>query len=275
MSALWLWLCVLLQVSWTFPMYSRKAPGHMAIHSKLGRPGNVETNNFIKKPRSENQNRERIENMLERLAADRVSKGQDSLKYHRTQCNHMNQSWTHWQDFTNNQDPGSVYMFRVFTGPLQPTFPQRNLFQYITRIYRCCKLRLNCPKIKGLQGTLEDGGKEIALYMDSDIFGLSVRRAELHLEVLADELVTVIPALSINGVTHSRFLQLRSGHIIDLALDIMFLLQALKEKDMEAMILEDVTELSLTLHCIKDDLHVPCSRHRVSLLHAPFIALQY
>ncbi|KAM5191669.1 uncharacterized protein ACMZJ9_001633 [Mantella aurantiaca] len=273
MSILWLWLCVLLQVSWTFPMFLKKTSGHVTVHA---RPEKAEQpNNFIKKQKSENQSRERVEKIMAKLTADRWSKGQDSLKYHRTQCNYMNQSWTQGLDPTINQDSKSVYMFRASTGHLKATFPQKNLFQYVSRIYRCCKLRLNCPKIKGLQGTLQDEKREISFYIDSDNFDLSIRRAELHLEILADEQLTVIPALTINGHTHSRFTQLRNGHIIDLTLDVMFLLQALKEKEPDTMADEEVTELSLMLHCIKNELHVPCNSHRVSLLHAPFIALQY
>ncbi|XP_077317175.1 uncharacterized protein LOC143939955 [Lithobates pipiens] len=272
MSTLWLWLCVLLQVSWTFSMFLRKTSDHVPVHAK---PERAAQTNIIKKQRADNQNRDRIDTIMAKITADRWSKGQDILKHHRTQCNYMNQSWTYWHDSSDNQDPKSVYMFRIFTGPLKATFPQRNLFQYVSRVYRCCKLRLNCPKVKGLQGTMADGKKEISLYIDPDNFGLSIRRAELHLEVLADEQLTVFPVLTINGHTHSRFTQLRSGHIIDLALDVMFLLQALKEKETDSMVNEEVIELSLALHCMKNELHVPCNSHRVSLLHAPFIALQY
>lgn len=155
MSTLWLWLCLLLQVSWTFPMFLRETSGHVAMNAKQERT--AQTNNFIKKQRAENQNRERVEKIMAKFTLDRLSKGQDTLKYHRTQCNYMNQSWTHWIDSADHQDPKSVYMFRVFTGQLKATFPRQNLFQYVSRVYMCCKLRLNCPRIKGLQGTLHDG----------------------------------------------------------------------------------------------------------------------
>ncbi|XP_072271534.1 uncharacterized protein [Pyxicephalus adspersus] len=271
MSSFWLWLFVLLQVSSTFPMYVRNTSGPAPMYAKPERTAQM--NNLIKKQK-ENQNKERIEIMAK--LTDRWSKGQDILRYHRTQCNHMNQSWTHWQDSTAViQDSKSDYTFRVFTGPLKATFPQRNLFQYVNRVYRCCKLGLNCPKIKGLQGTLEYGKNEINIYIDPDIFGLSIRRAELHLELLADEHLTIIPSLTLNGHTYSRFTQSRSGYITDLALDVMFLLHALKEKDVDSMAIEEVTELQLTLYCMKNELYVPCHLKKVSLLHSPFIALHY
>ncbi|XP_075709888.1 uncharacterized protein LOC142743224 [Rhinoderma darwinii] len=254
-------------------MYSRKTHGHTPVPNKIERA--VETNNFIKKQRSESHNRERMERILEILGADRWSKGQDILKYHRSQCNYMNQSWTQWQGSTENQDPSSVYMLNVFIRPIKPTFPQKNLFQYMSRIYRCCKLGFSCRRIKGLQGILDEGIKEAAFNIDSDIFSLSIQRAELHLEVSADEQLTVIPVLNINGLRRSSFRQMRSGHIIDLALDVMFILQALKETDMAYTVNGVVTELSLSLHCIQNDLHVPCNLHRVSLLQPPFITLQY
>ncbi|XP_073529145.1 uncharacterized protein [Phyllobates terribilis] len=131
-------------------------------------------------------------------------------------------------------------------------------------------VRLASPMCQFLKG-----GREAAFYIDLDVFSLSIHRAELHFELSAEEQVTVIPVLNMNGLRHSSFTQIRRGHIIDLTLDVMFILQALKEKEMVETAIEDVTELSLSLHCIQNDLHVPCNPHGVSLLHHPFIALQY
>ncbi|XP_077136980.1 uncharacterized protein LOC143793938 isoform X1 [Ranitomeya variabilis] len=268
MSTFWLYLCVTMQVSWNLPVYSLKTLGHLPVQNKIGIAG--ETNNFIKQQRPE-----RMDYALEILDNDRWSKGQDILRHHRSQCNYINQSWTQWQGSTDSKDPDSVYMLKVFTGPLKPIFLQKNLLQYMSRIYRCCKLGFRCRKVKGLQGTLDKGGNEAAFYIDLDIFSLSVHRAELHFELSAEEQVTVIPVLNMNGLRHSSFTQIRRGHIIDLTLDVMFILQALKEKEMVETMTEDVTELSLSLHCIQNDLHVPCNRHGVTMLHHPFIALQY
>ncbi|KAG8596895.1 hypothetical protein GDO81_002087 [Engystomops pustulosus] len=254
-------------------MSSMKTHGLSPVFSKTGRA--VETNNFIKKQRTDTNIREQVQNILQILSTDRWTKGQDMLKYHRSQCNYMNQSWTQWQGLMDYDEPSSVYMLRVFTGPIKPMFPQKNLFQYMSRIYRCCKLGFSCRRIKGLQGTLDEGRREAAFYIDTDVLSLSTQRAELHLHVSADEQLTVIPILTINGLRRSSFTQMRSGHIVDVALDVMFILQALKDKEMEDAVKEDVTELSLSLLCIYNDLHVPCNGHRVSLLHSPFIALQY
>ncbi|KAM3936713.1 uncharacterized protein RB166_021792 [Leptodactylus fuscus] len=268
MSRFWLCLYVFIQVSWSSPIMN--SLGHLPVH-KIGRA--EESNNFIKKQRSES--RERTENILEIFGTDRWSKEQDILKYHRSQCNYKNQSWTQWQGSADHQDLTSVYDVKVYTGPLKPIFPQKNLFQYMGRIYRCCKLGFSCSRIKGLQGTLDEGGRELAFYIDSDIFSLSIQRAELHLQISADDQVTVIPVLNVNGVRRSRFVEKRNGLIIDLALDVMFILQALKERDMADMVHEEVIELSLSLHCMQSDVHVPCNLHRVSLLHSPFITIQY
>ncbi|XP_066458068.1 uncharacterized protein [Eleutherodactylus coqui] len=262
MSRFGLCLCVFIQASWTFPMYAMKTHGYSA-------------DNLIKKQRSDSQHRERMENILEMFGADRWSKGQDILKHHRSQCNYMNQFWTQWQGSTDNQDASSVFMLKVFTGPLKPVFPQKNLFQYMSRIYRCCRLGFGCRRIKGLQGTLDEGGRVAAFYIDSDVFSSSIQRAELHLEVSAGEELTVIPELFINGLRRSSFTQIRRGPIMDLSLDVMFLLQVLKEKALADPVNEEVTELSLSLHCIQNDLQVPCNLPGAPLLQPPFIALQY
>ncbi|XP_044144825.1 uncharacterized protein LOC122933828 [Bufo gargarizans] len=268
MSTFWLCLCAFVQFSWTLPMYSEKTHGHSPEHNKIGRA--VEPNNFIKKHRPD-----QMESILQKLGADRWSKGQDILKYHRSQCNHMNQSWIQWQGSTYNEDLGSEYTLKIFTGPLKPTFPQRNLFQYMSRIYKCCRLGFSCRRIKGLQGTLDEGGRAATFYIDLDILSLSIQRAQIHLEVSADEQLTVIPVLNINGLRRSSFTQIRSGHVLDLTLDVMSILQALKEKETVDAEKEEVTELSLSLQCIQNDLHVPCNLHRAFLLQSPFITLQY
>ncbi|MEE6504535.1 hypothetical protein FKM82_005228 [Ascaphus truei] len=273
MDTVWIWLCFFLQVAWTSPVSSRRSNGHMLERNQVERTR--EPNNLVKGRRTENHNRERLETSLDRVGAGRWSTGQDLLRYHRTQCIHMSQPWTHGQDAVRNQDPSSVFLFSVFTGSLKPIFPQQNLFQYISRIYRCCKLGFTCRKIKGLQGTIEVGDrrKEMEFYVDLDITNLSILRAELHLEVSNSDGLTVIPVLRAKGTPHSRYLQLIRNRVSDLTLDVMFLFKMLKET--QDVMSEDVTELSLALHCIRNEHPVPCDLNGVSLLHHPFIALQY
>ncbi|KAM4808062.1 uncharacterized protein WCC33_002784 [Rhinophrynus dorsalis] len=273
MAIVWFWICLFLQFSWTLPFNFRRNNALILMRNKVERTG--EPSNFIKRSRIEN--RERMEIFLEMLGIGRRSNGQDLLRYHRTQCNYMSQPWLQRPDVFYNMDPSALFLFRVFTGPLRPIFPQHNLFRFISRIYRCCKLGFPCRRVKGLQGTLNagDGRKAVEFYIDSDILSLSILRAELHLEVSVTDQLTVIPVLTTNGIALSRFTQSRSEHVADLILDVMFLFQILKESETEDMMNEDVTELSLSLHCIQNDRHVPCNLHGVSLIHAPFLALQY
>uniref|UniRef100_A0A6I8SNF2 Uncharacterized protein n=1 Tax=Xenopus tropicalis TaxID=8364 RepID=A0A6I8SNF2_XENTR len=258
MGTVWLWICLVIQVSWTFPMHFRKHNGLTLLRNKVESPG--DPNNFIKISRTEHHLKERMDTFLE-IIGGRRSNRQDILKYHRAQCTYMSQPWTRSQDIIYQQDPSAMFLFRVFTGPLRPTFPHQNLFRYMSRIYRCCKLGFTCKRVKGLQGTWARGAgkKEVEFSIDSEIINLSILRAELHLEVsLRSNQLSVVPVLTAKGVTFSSFTELRSDHGMDLALDVMFLLQMLKETDTEEMMNEEVTELSLALHCFHNELPVPC-----------------
>ncbi|KAM4707087.1 uncharacterized protein O3C94_003240 [Discoglossus pictus] len=245
----------------------------MVATHKLERAG--EHNNFVKRVKTENSHRERMETFFEMFGGR--SKGQDFVKYHRSQCVHMSQPWIQRHEAMYSQNYSSEFSFKVFTGPLRPMYPEHNLFRYISGIYKCCRLGFTCRKIKGLQGTLKagDGKEEVDFYIDADVYNLSILQAELHLEVSASEGLTVIPVLTAKGVEHSRFRQLRSDHLMDLALDVKFLLQILKDCDTEDTMKEEMMELRLALHCIQNEHVVPCDLHGVSLLHSPFIALHY
>ncbi|OCU01724.1 uncharacterized protein XB5848002.L [Xenopus laevis] len=275
MATVWLGIFLLLQVSWSFPMHFRKHNGLTLMRNKVESPG--DQNNFIKRSGVDYHFRERMGTFLE-MAGGRRSNRQDILKYHRAQCTYMSQPWIQSQDIIYQQDPGVMFLFRVYTGPLRPTFPRPNLFKYMSRIYRCCKLGFTCKRVKGLQGTWTHGNgrKEVEFSIDSDIFNLSILRAELHLEVsLGSNQLTVVPVLTAKGITLSSFTTLRSDHVMELALDVMSLLQMLKETDTEDTMSEEVTELSLALHCIHNEHPAPCHLYGVSLLHPPFLALHY
>ncbi|KAG8455743.1 hypothetical protein GDO86_001800 [Hymenochirus boettgeri] len=274
MDMAWLWIFLLLQVSWTFPLHLRRNNGQSLLKNTVESPG--DHNNFIKKSRTEQNFNERLDNFLEMIGGRRTNR-QDLLKYHRSQCSFLSQQWAWHQDIVYQPDPSAIFMLRVFTGPLRPMFPEQNLFRYISRVYKCCKLGFTCKRIKGLQGTLAfgDGKKEVEFYFDPDIFSLSILRAELHLQVSLSDQLVVIPVLMAKGRTYSSFTQLKREHFTDLALDVMFLLKMMKEMNTEDMMREDVTELSLALHCIQNDFHVPCNLYGVSMLHSPFLVLQY
>ncbi|OCT98192.1 uncharacterized protein XB5848002.S [Xenopus laevis] len=274
MGTVWLWICLVLQVSWTFPMHFRKHNELTLLRNKVESHG--DPNNFIKQSRADTPFKERVGTFPE-MTGGRRSNRQNILKYYRAQCTYMSQPWIQSQDIIYQQDPSAMFLFKVYTGSLRPTFPHQNLFKYMSRIYRCCKLGFTCKRVKGLQGTWTPGSgkKEVEFSIDSDIFNLSILRAELHLEVsLASNQLTVVPGLTAKGITLASFTELRSDHVMELALDAMSLLQMLKESDTEDTN-EDVTELSLALHCIHKEHPVPCHLYGVSLLHPPFLAFQY
>ncbi|KAM8961183.1 uncharacterized protein RCH25_036953 [Pelodytes ibericus] len=275
MNSIYLWMCLFLQVSRTLTLNSRMNV-HSPVKNNPDRTG--DSSNLIKKVKIESQITENMESTPEMVEAVRQSRGQDIPKHHRSRCNSMSQAWTRGQNAIYSQQPTSVFRFKIFTGPLRPLSPQHNLVRYITRVYKCCKLGFTCNRVRGLQGTLEVGkcmGNKVEFYVDPDVSASSVFRAELHLEVPTADQLTVIPVLTANGKQHFSFIQLKRDHTTDLILDLRFLLQILKEAESGNTMTEKVTVMSLGFHCIQQGYHVPCDMHRISLLHAPFIAFHY
>ncbi|XP_069476502.1 uncharacterized protein [Ambystoma mexicanum] len=195
-------------------------------------------------------------------------------RYPGPQCLHMSQPWSSGQHRLAELEDSAPFRLRAHTaasGPPRPTFPHQHLFHYIKNIYRCCKLGFACRKIKGLQGrvVLEGPLKNLDFYVDPQTLELSVQRAELHLEVSNPDHVAVVPVLKIPGFSSSSHTKMTRDDVTDVTLDVMFLFDMLRA-DRGVM-----AELTLSLHCIQDNLLVPCDYHGVSILRAPFIALLY
>ncbi|XP_029427126.1 uncharacterized protein LOC115073103 [Rhinatrema bivittatum] len=200
--------------------------------------------------------------------------GHEVLGYQRSQCIHMSQPWVWGHLGLLGQQMSSSFKLRLHTapsGPTRPAFPQQHLFQYIRTIYSCCKLGFACRKVKGLQGKIEvdDEGTNLEFYIDSDILGLSILRAELHLEISNPDHITVTPVLSTSATRSTSHLKLARADVSDLTLDATFLFHLLQEAGGTRR------EMSLSLNCIVSQHPVPCDHHGVGLLGAPFIAILY
>ncbi|XP_043924409.1 uncharacterized protein LOC122799429 [Protopterus annectens] len=200
-----------------------------------------------------------------------------------THCSYMSQPWIGGLPTLSAAEEMSPLNLRVhisIAGHPKPVFPQQHLFQFIRHIYNCCKLGVACQKIKGLQGRLRRGGhhNNLEFFVNSDVLELSIMRAELHLEISNPDRVEVEPVLRVQHTTapsasSSRHIKQVKNGILELTLDIMFLFKMLKDNHHEVS--PELTELILTLKCIKHSVLVSCAEHGVNILLAPFIAIAY
>lgn len=81
---------------------------------------------------------------------------------HRERCAKLSGPWAENPQLAPGDD-ATLLQLRV--RPFSPAasrglvFPEKSLFSFIRRVYRCCQQRVNCRSVKGIQGRLR-GGKE-------------------------------------------------------------------------------------------------------------------
>ncbi|MED6271137.1 hypothetical protein CHARACLAT_017219 [Characodon lateralis] len=194
-------------------------------------------------------------------------------------------------------------------------FPGKSLFNFIRRVYRCCKERLGCSSIKGIQGRLR-GDASVEFVLTRGILSMTIMRAELHLRLSNPRHLDINPTVPFM-VKHNfptRYRLVSRGDAVELEVDLLFLFQHLQEaagaggqghslvnmqlgrpfsnKDLtggktSSEILQDTNgtawndnrfialEVGLVLGCSRAGSGVPCESGGVHLSHAPFMAVYY
>ncbi|XP_038139302.1 uncharacterized protein si:ch211-170d8.2 [Cyprinodon tularosa] len=132
------------------------------------------------------------------------------------------------------RDGSTVLQLRV--RPFSPgalrglVFPGKSLFSFIRRVYRCCKEGGGCRSVKGIQGRLRgDAGVEFVL--TREILAMTVRRAELHLQLSNPQHLNITPIIPFM-VKHNfptRYSLISLGDAVELKVDLLFLLQNLQD----------------------------------------------
>uniref|UniRef100_A0A3Q2XXB0 Uncharacterized LOC109510906 n=1 Tax=Hippocampus comes TaxID=109280 RepID=A0A3Q2XXB0_HIPCM len=211
---------------------------------------------------------------------------------HRERCAELTAAW---QESSNRNSRDNSTVVRLSVKPLSASgpsgglvFPEKPLFSFVRRVYRCCQDGLDCRSVKGLQGRLRRGKTVL-------------RKAELHLQFANPQQVDIHPAL----LSLDKLSSLEGSHsnTVELRVDLLFLFQRLQEaagglgrgrhlvnmrkvmlspshKKLASVDLQDNGgdvwgELGLALGCSRDGAGVLCESSGVGLLHAPFITLYY
>ncbi|XP_047237456.1 uncharacterized protein si:ch211-170d8.2 [Girardinichthys multiradiatus] len=194
-------------------------------------------------------------------------------------------------------------------------FPGNYLSSFFRRVYRCCKKRVGCGRVKGIQGRLRrDGSVEFAI--PRWILSMTVMRAELHLQLSNPRHLDINPTVPFM-VKHNfptRYRLVSRGDAVELKVDLLSLFQHLQKmagaggqghslvnmqlgwlfsnKDLtggktSSEILQDTNgtawndnrvialEVGLVLGCSRAGSGVPCESGGVHLSHAPFMVIHY
>ncbi|XP_033903036.3 uncharacterized protein LOC117428264 [Acipenser ruthenus] len=166
----------------------------------------------------------------------------DSIKRHQQPpCVQMTEPWTVGRPSAASL-PGDrlVYRLKVHAssaaGQRQPIFPQHHLFQYLGKVYQCCKTGFVCRKIKGIQGRLtrDAARREVEFLVNPDVGALEIQRAELHVQISNPDRVRVEPVLTLQHAENqdavsSRYVGVMREGVSDFTLDLAFLFQTLKD----------------------------------------------
>ncbi|XP_057688872.1 uncharacterized protein si:ch211-170d8.2 [Corythoichthys intestinalis] len=226
---------------------------------------------------------------------------------HRERCAELTASWRE-SSHENPRDNSTV--LRLIVRPLSAgisrgsVFPERPLFSFVRRVYRCCQDGLDCRSVKGLQGRF-GGGSDVELLVSREIFSMSIRRAELHLQLTNPQQVDIHPVLLTMAKSNlpTRFISRSHGNTLELRVDLLFLFRGLQEAaggpgggyrlantrkvllssshkkltsaDLRSNVGDAWGELGLALGCSRAGVAVCCESSEVGLLHTPFVALYY
>ncbi|XP_077457406.1 uncharacterized protein LOC144074717 [Stigmatopora argus] len=231
-----------------------------------------------------------------RTRTTRESRG--AAEARRERCAELTASWQE-NSYGNPRDNSTAV--RLVVRPLGAgisrglVFPERPLFTFVRRVYRCCQDGLDCRSVKGLQGRF-GRGSDVELLLTKEIFSLSIRRAELHLQLTNPQQIDVRPSLLSMAKSNlpTRFISKSHGTILELRVDLLFLFRGLQEvaggpggghhlyalssargkSDLRDEAWGEL-ELALALGCSRAGVAVRCESSGVGLVHTPFVALYY
>ncbi|XP_049618755.1 uncharacterized protein si:ch211-170d8.2 [Syngnathus scovelli] len=226
---------------------------------------------------------------------------------HRERCAELTAAW---QESPHRSPRRNSTVLRLSVRPLSSgaswglVFPEKPLFSFVRRVYRCCQDGFDCRNVKGLQGRLRRGS-DVELLLTREVLSLSIRRAELHLQLTNPQQVDIHPVLLSMAKSNlpTRFISRSHGTTVDLRVDLLFLFQSLQEaagspggahrlvnmrkvmlsslhKKLASVDLQDNGgvvwgEQGLALGCSRAGVGVLCESSGVGLLHAPFVTLYY
>nr|XP_057927333.1 uncharacterized protein si:ch211-170d8.2 [Doryrhamphus excisus] len=227
---------------------------------------------------------------------------------HRERCAELTASWLQ-NSQVNPLDKSTV--LRLSVRPLSAgisrgsVFPEKPLFSFVRRVYRCCQDGLDCRSVKGLQGGLGFRGSDVEFLLSREILALTIRRAELHLQLFNPQHADIHPVLPSMAKSDlpTRYISRSHGDTVELRVDLLFFFQNIQEaiggpggggglvnirkvslsslhEKLGAFELQDNGgdawgELGLALGCSQGGVAVSCESSGVHLLHTPFLALYY
>ncbi|XP_034025579.1 uncharacterized protein si:ch211-170d8.2 [Thalassophryne amazonica] len=228
--------------------------------------------------------------------------GDESTTHARERCAELAAPWL--ENTEAVPDHATPIRLRVRSAPPAgsrvPLFPGKSLFGFVRRVYRCCRERAPCARVKGLQGRKR--GTDLEFVVSRDILLLTVTRAELHLQIFNPERLDVrpvLPSLTKRSLP-TRFNVWPQGDVMELSVDLLFLFQALQEAAggarvgpalvnmwrMPPQVAQDTAgyrwgeglpavDLGVALGCSRAGSKVSCGPGGVRLAHMPFIVLSY
>ncbi|XP_051950011.1 uncharacterized protein si:ch211-170d8.2 [Xyrauchen texanus] len=148
----------------------------------------------------------------------------------RDQCDLQSAPWT--ESTTPVGDWGQMYRLKILStmsdGPRRAVFPERPLFRFVRRVYRCCQLGYHCGSVKGIQG--QKVGGNIEFLLGEDVLSAPLARAEVHFHFSNPQhldIQPVLPSLEKRGFPTRYSVWKRDG-VLELRVDLLGLFQALQ-----------------------------------------------
>ncbi|XP_070820628.1 uncharacterized protein [Chaetodon trifascialis] len=141
-----------------------------------------------------------------------------------------------WQENTRGAAEEDATLLQLRVRPFSPrasrgpVFPGKSLFSFVRRVYRCCQQGLSCGSVKGIQGRLR-GDADVEFLLSREILSLTVKSAELHLQLSNPQHLEIHPVISSMAKRDlpTRFSSWSRGDTVELRVDLLFLFQSLQE----------------------------------------------
>ncbi|XP_045889899.1 uncharacterized protein si:ch211-170d8.2 [Micropterus dolomieu] len=155
------------------------------------------------------------------------------VETHRERCAELAAPWL---ENTQQAPENNATLLQLRVRPFSPgashglVFPGKCLFSFVRRVYHCCQAGLNCRSVKGIQGHLR-GDTSVEFLLTREIPSLTVRSAELHLQLSNPQHLDIHPVLSSmakRGLP-TRYNLWSRGNTVELKVDLLSFFQSLQE----------------------------------------------
>ncbi|KAK0133030.1 hypothetical protein N1851_031608 [Merluccius polli] len=149
---------------------------------------------------------------------------------HREPCAELTAPWMDSTDRPADMETLLRLRIRSFSqgGSRRTVFPGKSLFNFLRRVYRCCREGVLCRNVKGIQGHLREGAHAEFL-LTPDVLSMPIMRAELHLHIFNPQHLSIQPVLLFLAKRNlpTRYNMWSRGDTVELKVDLLSLFRGL------------------------------------------------